>query len=108
MRRALRSLRDLPRLPDGAPPAPDLVSVLQEGVAAATAAAAPPPGDDGAAGPAAAAAAAAAGAAAGAAARGPTVLAGVARALRELGLEGGVGAVVKAGARVALDVAAKV
>ncbi|KAG2438334.1 hypothetical protein HYH02_011030 [Chlamydomonas schloesseri] len=113
VRRALRSLRDLPRAPDGAPPAPDLVSVIQEGVAAATAAPAaaaaapPPPGSEdaaqGAGGPAAAAAAAA-----GAAARGPTVLAGVARALRELGLEGGVGAVVKAGARVALDVAAKV
>ncbi|KAG2429605.1 hypothetical protein HXX76_010838 [Chlamydomonas incerta] len=104
VRRALRSLRDLPRAPEGAPPAPDLVSVIQEGVAAATAAAPPLPGGDGSAGPAAAAAAAAGAAAA----RGPTVLAGVAKALRELGLEGGVGAVVKAGARVALDVAAKV
>ncbi|GLC44272.1 hypothetical protein PLESTB_000759700 [Pleodorina starrii] len=81
VRQTLRSLRDVPRVPEGAPPAPDLLSVLQEGVAAAS------------------------GSGGGAAAR--SVLSGVTGAVREWGLEGTAGAVVKAGARVALEAASR-
>ncbi|GFR40371.1 hypothetical protein Agub_g919 [Astrephomene gubernaculifera] len=85
VRQTLRTLRDTPRIPEGAPPAPDLISVLQEGLAAT--------------------AAGARGGAAGGAGQGPSVLSGVAGAVREWGVEGTVGAVVKAGARVALEAA---
>ncbi|EFJ41081.1 hypothetical protein VOLCADRAFT_107843 [Volvox carteri f. nagariensis] len=87
VRHTLRSLRDLARIPEGAPPAPDLISVLQEGVAAAAASSS---GSGGA--PAAAAS---------------SLLSGMAAAAREWGLEGTAGALVKAGARVALQAAAR-
>ncbi|KAG2488487.1 hypothetical protein HYH03_012991 [Edaphochlamys debaryana] len=103
VRTALRSLRDLPRTPEGAPPAPDLVSVIQEAVASSSG---PGPQQQQQAGP---GAGAQEGAGPGAGRRRPdTVLAGVAQALRGLGVEGTVGAVVKAGAKVALEAAARV
>ncbi|PNH10828.1 Ubiquinone biosynthesis protein COQ7 [Tetrabaena socialis] len=82
VRLVLRQLRDVGRTPEGAPPAPDLVSVLQEGVAAA-------------------------GFGGGGLADGQSLVAGVTGALREMGLEGTVGAVVKASARVALETASR-
>jgi ubiquinone biosynthesis monooxygenase Coq7 len=82
VRRTLRSLRDLGRVPEGAPAAPDLMSVVQEGVAAAS------------------------GSGSGGAAA-SSVLSGVTGAVRSWGVEGTAGAVVKAGARVALEAAAR-
>jgi ubiquinone biosynthesis monooxygenase Coq7 len=76
VRQALRQLRDAPRACEGAPPAPDLVSVLQ-------------------------AAASSSGANAGA------LASGVAKALRDLGVDGTVAGLVKVGARTAWDAAAR-
>ncbi|KXZ45099.1 hypothetical protein GPECTOR_58g548 [Gonium pectorale] len=96
VRQALRGLRDLPRAPEGAPPAPDLVSVLQEAFVAASR------GGGGVGG-----GAAGEGGPATASAGGPSLLSGVAGAVREWGVEGTVGAVVKAGTRVALEAASR-
>ncbi len=95
LRQALRRLRDVPRCPEGATPAPDLVSVLQgaleqQGGGGAGAAAGSGEGQDS------------------RAAGGAGAFAGVVGALRRLGVEGTVGAVVKAGARVAIEAAGRV
>ncbi|GLI70082.1 hypothetical protein VaNZ11_014855 [Volvox africanus] len=80
VRQAMRSLRDVPRIPEGAPPVPDLVSVLQQGLA---------------------------GSSGGSSASASSIMSAVGGAVREWGPEGTVGALVKAGARVALEMAAR-
>ncbi|GIL87392.1 hypothetical protein Vretimale_1685 [Volvox reticuliferus] len=80
VRQAMRSLRDVPRIPEGAPPTPDLVSVLQQGLTSSGNGSGP---------------------------SASSIMSAVGGAVQEWGPEGTAGALVKAGARVALEVAAR-